>query len=126
MAKTVLTYWEVWTYDVWGNSEDGYEVNDRGCIDRCYPIECEVLTANTGTPHEFQYVEPTDQQIKEALSLEGKRITTDGDGIHITVDGAVTGKPYGELYCISHESLSPVREVANMAQIIADQQSIKY
>ena len=23
---------EVWTYDVWGNEEDGYEVNDRSKI----------------------------------------------------------------------------------------------
>lgn len=25
---------ELWTYDVWGNADDGYEVNDRHCITR--------------------------------------------------------------------------------------------
>ena len=124
--QTVKTYWEVWHYDVWGNAEDGYEVNDRSCSDRCLELVCEVLTANTGTPNEFQYAEVSDAQVKAALGLEGKRIETDGDDATIIANGANTGKPYGELVCISHASLSPVRPVSDMAEVIAEAQAIRY
>jgi hypothetical protein len=29
-----LTLCTLWSYDVWGNEEDGYEVNDRCALDR--------------------------------------------------------------------------------------------
>jgi hypothetical protein len=29
-----MTTLSLWSYDVWGNEADGFEVNDRCCIDR--------------------------------------------------------------------------------------------
>ena len=34
----IETIWELWNYDVWGNAKDGFEVNDRSCFDREYPM----------------------------------------------------------------------------------------
>lgn len=109
MAKTVETKWEVWTYDVWGNSEEGYEVNDRFCKHREYPLALEVEVYNVGTPQEFEGASPTDEQIKEILSITGwTEIDVDGDDLSLYVSSADDGCPLGELRCVSHRSLSPV------------------
>ena len=105
--KFVNTTWELRTYDVWGNSRDGYEVNDTyraGTV----TIRCRVTVNNAGTPQEFMSASPSDSQIRKALSLRRFAIDTDGDDLHITVDRARDGYPCGELYCISHVSLSPI------------------
>lgn len=110
MRKTVDTIWEVWDHDVWGNAKDGYEVNDRSCICRDYPLRLKVQTANPGTPQEFKYAEPTDAQIRRALGIRWIRIETNGDSVYITVDRASDGYPIGEMLCVSHKSLSPIKK----------------
>lgn len=116
-ARTVRTIWEVWTYDVWGNAADGYEVNDRSCIARAYPINAPVTRYNAGTPGEFDGAYPTDAQIREALGLrDDAEIACDGDDMGIYVESAEDGYPLGELICTSHESLSPVRAVRAEAE----------
>jgi len=35
----------LWSYDVWGNEDDGFEVNDRCCLDRSLDLP-ELLKAN--------------------------------------------------------------------------------
>jgi hypothetical protein len=109
---TIDTVWEVWTYDVWGNARDGWDVNDRRCQDRAYPIKCKVKTFNVGTDREFNSATPTSRQIREALGLTGWRggITTDGDDLTIYVESSRNGYPIGELTCVSHDSLSPIRK----------------
>jgi hypothetical protein len=37
---------EMWTYDVWGNEEDGWEVNDRFCQDRELRVPAVVKVSN--------------------------------------------------------------------------------
>lgn len=106
--KTIETTWEVWTYDVWGNSHDGYDVNDRSCLDREYPMTIKIETANPGTRHEFKFAYPSDKQIQEALGLKRIKLDLDGDDITIYVNHASTGYPCGELHCTSHKSLSPI------------------
>jgi hypothetical protein len=59
---------------------------------------------------EFTSAAPTDRQIKRVFGTRC-RITTDGDDLHITVERERDGYPIGEMYCTSHASLSPVREV---------------
>jgi hypothetical protein len=111
MAKqrTVETTWEVWDYDVWGNEVDGYEVNDRFCVSRDYPLTLAVEVNNAGTPHEFESAYPTDKQLREALGIKPRaKVETDGDDITIYVTSA-DGYPLGELSCTSHESLSPIK-----------------
>ena len=109
--KTIKTTWEVWSYDVWGNSRDGYEVNDRSCDNRAYEMDIPVTVNNPGTPHEFESAYPTDSQIREALSIKPRvHISTDGDDLAIYVEHESTSYPLGELLCTSHESLSPIRK----------------
>ena len=110
MNRTLETTWEVCTYDVLGNAEDGYEVNDRYRVHRAYPLTLAVVTNNPGTDRAFNSASPSDAQIREALGLvEDASITTDGDDLYIQVDASEDGYPLGELSCMSHESLSPIR-----------------
>lgn len=111
-AKYIDTVWEVWTYCVWGNQKDGYDVNDRFLHHRVYPLRLRVTVYNPGTPREFEAAYPTDLQIKHALNCNSRiKITTfasiEGDDGIIYADHALTGYPLGELRCTSHESLSP-------------------
>lgn len=109
--QTVATTWEVWTYDVWGNARDGYEVNDRSCLAREYPLRLTVETFNEGKAGEFQGASPSDRQLREAFGLERIKIDTDGDDLTIYVRRARDGYPIGELTCTSHTSLSPIRSL---------------
>jgi hypothetical protein len=108
--KYIDTVWETWTYDVWGNKKDGYEVNDRYQLYRDYPLRLRVEVHNKGTDMEFESAYPSDKQIREALNLKRIRIHLDGDDRNIYVNHDASGYPCGELYCVSHESLSPIRE----------------
>lgn len=107
MSKTIQTSWELWTYDVWGNEEDGWQVNDRSCFDRDYPIRLKVQTGNSGTEREFQHAYPSEYQVKKAFGYSGG-IVLDGDDTSVTVESP-SGYPIGEMFCTSHKSLSPIR-----------------
>ncbi len=105
---TLATTWSLRTYDVWGNSRDGYEVNnsyDAGELELRIPQ----TRYNAGMEGEFVGASPTDRQIKRAFGVRC-RISTDGDDINITVQRERDDYPIGEMYCTSHASLSPVRE----------------
>lgn len=112
-TKKITTEWELRTYDVWGNAKDGYEINDsfrNGKITLSLPVK----THNVGTPHEYQSASPSDTQIRAAFGYERVRIDTDGDDLTIYVNRSRDNYPIGEMLCTSHESLSPIREVANV------------
>jgi hypothetical protein len=107
-AKTVLTLWNKRTYDVWGNKKDGYEVNDsysQGTVE----IRCKIETHNKGTPQEFNSAYPSDFQLRQVFGVNC-HIDTDGDDTTIYVNRASDSYPIGELFCESHESLSPIRK----------------
>lgn len=106
--KYIETTWELRTYDVWGNATDGYEVNDTFKAGEV-TIRCKVEVCNAGTPQEFLSASPSDSQIRRALGLRRFKLETDGDDLHIYVNRARDSYPLGELYCTSHESLSPIR-----------------
>lgn len=106
-GKTIETVWEITTYDVWGNADDGFEVNDvyrHGNTE----IACKVEVNNQGTPQEFKSACPTDSQIREVFGINC-RIDTDGDDMVIYINRARDSYPIGELRCISHKSLSPIQ-----------------
>jgi hypothetical protein len=107
--QTINTVWEIRTYDVWGNSKDGYDVNDTYIVDRDYPLALDVTINNKGTAQEFLSASPTDRQIRKALDLRSIQIDLEGDDLTIYVNRSSNGYPLGELHCVSHESLSPIR-----------------
>lgn len=110
IKETIETTWEVWTYDVWGNAHDGYEVNDRYCHCREHPITLKVTRNNAGLSSEFLSAYPTDKQIRKALDIKPRvQLDLDGDDMTIYVRHASTGYPLGELTCTSHVSLSPIK-----------------
>lgn len=108
MAKTIETVWELSTYDVWGNAKDGYDVNDRYIRDRALVIRCKVETLNAGTDAAFDSASPSHYQLGRIFGTRAA-LDTDGDDLDIYVRRASDGYPLGQLVCVSHESLSPIR-----------------
>ena len=106
--KTVMTTWDVWTYDVWGNKEDGYDVNDRFNHSRDLPLRIKATVYNAGKDGEFVGASPSDYQLQQVFGVRCK-LDTDGDDLTIYVNRASDGYPIGELHCTSHASLSPIR-----------------
>ena len=107
--RYIETVWRPATYDVWGNAREGYDVND---VFRGAPVtlRLRVEIHNIGTPQEFESAYPSDKQIREALDIKPRvRLSLDGDALAIYVTHESTGYPLGELTCVSHESLSPIR-----------------
>lgn len=107
--KTVDTTWQVVTYDVWGNSRDGYYVNDAFSLGEI-SIRCKLQIFNKGTEREFVSCGPSDYQIKKVFGINC-RIDTDGDDMVIYVNRSRDSYPIGELRCISHKSLSPIQSL---------------
>ena len=61
-----LRRYQLWTYDIWGNARDGFEVNNRykcGTIE----IKCKLHVYNAGTDFEFADYSPTDLQLSRAV-----------------------------------------------------------
>ena len=110
MTKKIRTMWQYATYDVWGNARDGFDVNDVYRRREPITLMLDVETFNAGTPQEFQGATPTDRQIRRVFGLGRIQIDTDGDDMFITVNRERDGYPIGELQCVSHDSLSPIRE----------------
>ena len=103
--RTIDTVWEVWTYDVCGNEEDGYEVNDRSCQDRAYELTLPIEVHNAGTPQEFESAYPTDEQLTEMWGDDWQDCGY-GDDVNIYLEDS-KGYPLGEMRCVSHDSLCP-------------------
>lgn len=68
--KVKVRTYTLWTYDVWGNARDGWEVNDR-CKHGTVEIRCKVEVFNHGTDMEFANWEPTDRQLSRAVGGRG-------------------------------------------------------
>lgn len=107
--KTIDTTWQLSSYDVWGNAKDGYEVNDvyRHGEER---LRLNVTVNNPGTEHEFLSAYPTKSQIRRIGGLGRFRIDLDGDDTHIYINRSRDGYPCGEMFCTSHQSLSPIHK----------------
>ena len=112
----VETTWELRTYDVWGDAENGYEVNNTFRAGEAN-IRCKVEVNNAGTAQEFLSAYPSDSQIRKALNLGRFKIETDGDDLTIYVNRAKDGYPCGEMHCTSHESLSPIRAKVDLERV---------
>ena len=102
------TTWTLYSYDVWGNAKDGYEVNGSSCFDREFHLDMPIETANAGTAAEFKYVYPLDKDIRAALGIRCQ-FDMEGDDLTVYVNRRRDSYPIGEMHCTSHESLSPIR-----------------
>lgn len=92
--KFKVRKFKLWTYDVWGNARDGFEVNDRyshGYV----TIKCKREDFNVGTPYEFSTYNPTDRQLSRAAGFS--RVEWDGDGESFYAEARSNGRPIGEL-----------------------------
>jgi hypothetical protein len=105
----INTQWEVATYEVWGNVKDGFEVNSAHQQREPITLRLLVKINNAGTPYEFRSAFPTDRQLRDALNLSPIQLDTEGDDITVYVSHRSSGYPHGQLRCVSHESLSPIR-----------------
>lgn len=106
--KRIKTTWQMRTYDVWGNKRDGFDVNDsfnRGE----YELNLKVTVYNEGKSGEFVGAYPSIGQIQNLFGTRS-RLSICGDDLNIYVNRERDGYPIGELFCLSHESLSPIRE----------------
>ena len=109
MTTRIHTTWELWSYDVWGNARDGYDVNDRSCVNRAAHLTLRVVVNNAGTPQAFESASPSDGQIRTLFGLGRTRIEVDGDDTTLYITRARDAYPIGEMHCQSHASLSPIR-----------------
>ena len=85
----------LWTYDVWGNAREGYEVNDRSSCGEI-SIRCKREICNPGTPQEFLTYYPTDLQLSRAINARG--LAWDGESDYtLYAERKSDGRPEGEL-----------------------------
>lgn len=63
--------YDVWSLDVWGNENDGFNVNDRSCFERGMEFPTTHVVYNEGTEGEFSDDWLSDQQILETLQEIG-------------------------------------------------------
>lgn len=109
VRSTIDTTWDVYTYDVWGNRKDGFEVNDsfsRGEIS----LKLKPVKNNVGTWLEFTSAAPTDRQLQRVFNTKAK-LRVDGDDTIVYVNRESDDYPLGELVCTNHSSLSPIRPI---------------
>jgi hypothetical protein len=125
----ISTVWEVITYDVWGNENDGYEVNQAFRSSKVeMPVKLEVY--NPGIEGEFYDGSPDDTNIRKALGITPRVRFYDpyhNAGIiyptHVSTD-----YPLGELRLISHDSLSfsPDKVITGKKQIRSKGEKIAF
>ncbi len=104
--------YSLWFYDVWGNEEAGFEVNDRRCASRDFVIPVMPKIYNRGKPEQFTDFVPSNKEILTALVDAGElkpsaltaAIEFDGDdeNIYLTEDN---GFPLCELLLNKEEDI---------------------
>lgn len=111
MEKTIVTKWVKRVYDVWGNASEGYDVNDS-FYDGTVEIRLKVNEYDGFKDGKTNWTSafPSDYQLGKIFGFTGK-LDVSGDDINIYVNRESDGYPLGELHCVSHVFLSPIREV---------------
>ena len=129
--KHIKTYWKAYTYKMWGNENEGYEVNqlfnlknytdDETYID--YPSGYKAVfshvfelrlklqpyqTFDNGNAITGWSASPSAKQIRQLLLCPRIQVQVYGDDTHLYVERLRDGWPLGELCCVSHKSLRPV------------------
>lgn len=103
--------YDVWGLDVWGNEEDGFDVNDRSCFQRNVEFPTTHMVYNIGTTREFCTDWPTNKQVVDTLIEIGflKMGTTiddvdiDGDPCYsLYIEESVNGYPICNLELVEN------------------------
>lgn len=79
--------YRLYTYDVWGNETDGWEINNVFSTDNVESFLCMEIVHNPGTDREFYSYSVTDEAIADAIGCDISRIETDGDDECVYVTG---------------------------------------
>ena len=86
METTKTVKYDVWSLDVWGNTDEGYSINDRSCFSRDVEFPTTHNIYNEGTKQEFSDDWPTNKQIIDTLKEIGF-LSDDADVSNIDIDG---------------------------------------
>jgi|688.fasta_scaffold18529_17 hypothetical protein len=123
MTIIISTVWQIVNYDVWGNSKDGYEVNQSfysGNVEM--PVKLEVY--NPGIEGEFYDGSPDDTNIRKALGITPRVRIYDPycNERVIYANHVSTNYPLGELRLVSHDTLefSPGKVITGYKWIKTD------
>ena len=96
-GRTRKAIYSTYSYDVWGNEEDGYEVNDVFCINQAVEFTQEELVSNEGLPFEFRYWEVPEEEVVEYFGLTSEEASLDGDDEDNLYVETNDGMPVGEI-----------------------------
>lgn len=101
------------SHGVFGNPVYQYDPANKGMATTPSRFVCPECDATVELKsQEFISAYPTHRQIKRAFGVNC-RIETSGDDLVVYVERERDGYPIGEMKCVSHESLSPVRKGGN-------------
>ena len=78
--------WRFWSYDVWGNAREGYEVNDRYEIDKVY-IDDSIIEDK----------KKLSSLIRKVYGLKKIQLSFDGGERNIYIEASRDGYPIGEM-----------------------------
>ena len=78
--------WRFWSYDVWGNAREGFEVNDRFEIDKVYIDDS--ITENK---------KKLATLVRKIYGLKKIQLSFDGDDRTIFIEAMRDGYPIGEM-----------------------------
>jgi hypothetical protein len=93
MNESKIVYADIWEYDVWGNDDDGYAVNDKFCIARKHAF------MKTAWDSEDEMIELSRRFFSIHADTE---VELSGDDTVIYVDA--DNKPIGELQLVDINS----------------------
>lgn len=91
-----LAVYEKWIYDVWGNEEEGYTVNDRMCDHRRLHLIQEEVVYNADLPCEFRDWRVPDEELDKAFEIDVCEFDGEDDGTLVYYLSR-NEKPIGEL-----------------------------
>lgn len=100
---------ELWSFDVWGNADDGYTINDRSCIERELTIPAYKNLYNKGWSSESIVIESEDDQILQALidcgflksDVTMADLVFDGDDTMIYIEDSINNMPICQLVIVA-------------------------
>jgi len=98
--------YDVWSFDVWGNETDGFQINHRSCFQRAVEFPTTHRVFNQGALREFSTDNPSNEQILDTLieigflisGVQLDEIEIDGESdFSLWIEDATNGFPICQL-----------------------------